>query len=82
MIERKPEIIEEIRRQAYWNGERIAFISRAGELTYRELWEKLIPLMEKHRLTWNWVKGHAGHIENERVDAMACLQRDNFSNLK
>ena len=48
----------------------------------RELWEKLIPLMEKHSLTWHWVKGHAGHIENERVDAMACLQRDNFSNLK
>ena len=48
----------------------------------RELWEKLIPLMEKHRLTWNWVKGHAGHIENEREDAMASLQRANFSNLK
>ena len=34
------EIIEEIRRQASLNGDRIAYISRAGELTYRELWEK------------------------------------------
>lgn len=34
------ELIEEIRRQACLNGDRLAFISRAGELTYRELWEK------------------------------------------
>lgn len=47
----------------------------------QELWEQLIPLMEKHTLNWHWVKGHAGHPENERVDAMACIQRDNFSNL-
>ena len=46
----------------------------------RELWEKLIPLFQKHTLTWHWVKGHAGHPENERVDAMACDQRDTFSN--
>lgn len=46
----------------------------------RELWEKLIPLLKKHTLNWYWVKGHAGHPENERVDTMACLQRDNFAN--
>ena len=45
----------------------------------RELWEKLIPLFEKHSITWHWVKGHAGHPENERVDAMACQQRDIFA---
>ena len=48
----------------------------------RELWEKLIPLFEKHTITWHWVKGHAGHPENERVDTMACLVRDSFANLK
>ena len=47
----------------------------------RELWEKLIPLFQKHTITWHWVKGHAGHPENERVDTMACIERDNFSNL-
>lgn len=47
----------------------------------RELWEKLIPLLQKHTITWHWVKGHAGHPENERVDTMACIERDNFSNL-
>ena len=34
------DVIEEIRKQALENGDRIAFVSRAGKLTYRELWEK------------------------------------------
>ena len=46
----------------------------------RELWEKLIPLFQKHTITWHWVKGHAGHPENERVDARACIERDKFAN--
>ena len=46
----------------------------------RELWEKLVPLFQKHTITWHWVKGHAGHPENERVDAMACQMRDTFAN--
>ena len=46
----------------------------------RELWEKLIPLLEKHTITWHWVKGHAGHPENERVDTLACMERDTFAN--
>ena len=48
----------------------------------RELWEKLLPLLEKHTIAWHWVKGHAGHPENERVDTMACIERDTFANLK
>ena len=47
----------------------------------RELWEKLLPLLEKHTISWHWVKGHAGHPENERVDTMACIERDTFANL-
>ena len=46
----------------------------------RDLWEQLIPLFNKHSITWHWVKGHAGHPENERVDSLACLQRDTFAN--
>lgn len=36
-----------------------------------DLWEKLLPLLEKHKVQWNWVKGHAGHPYNERCDALA-----------
>ncbi len=38
----------------------------------RDLWERLATALGDHRVTWHWVKGHAGHAENERVDALAC----------
>ncbi|MDF2435460.1 MAG: ribonuclease [Mucilaginibacter sp.] len=36
-----------------------------------DLWRELDELTKAHELTWKWVKGHAGHPENERVDALA-----------
>ena len=44
-----------------------------------DLWEKLLPLLEMHDVTFNWVKGHAGHPENERCDRLAVEQRDKNS---
>ena len=37
----------------------------------RELWEELDRMRAQHRVTWHWVRGHAGHPENERADALA-----------
>ena len=37
----------------------------------QELWQELSELAEKHHIRWQWVKGHAGHPENERCDALA-----------
>ncbi len=39
-----------------------------------DLWEQLLPLLEKHQVTFVWVKGHAGHPENERCDRLAVAQ--------
>lgn len=36
-----------------------------------DLWQELDGLCAQHRLQWIWVKGHAGHPENERADALA-----------
>lgn len=36
-----------------------------------DLWEELLPLLEKHSVTFNWVKGHNGHPYNERCDKLA-----------
>lgn len=41
-----------------------------------DLWEQLLPLLEKHNVDFIWVKGHAGHPENERCDRLAVEQRD------
>lgn len=44
-----------------------------------DLWKQLLSLLEKHEVTFNWVKGHAGHPENERCDRLAVAQRDIYS---
>ncbi|WP_336098232.1 ribonuclease HI [Roseovarius sp. CH_XMU1461] len=36
-----------------------------------ELWQRLDAAQARHRVTWEWVKGHAGHPENERADELA-----------
>ena len=36
-----------------------------------DLWRRLSNAAEPHRITWHWVKGHAGNVENERCDVLA-----------
>jgi ribonuclease HI len=36
-----------------------------------ELWQRLDAAQARHRVQWRWIKGHAGHEENERADALA-----------
>ena len=43
-----------------------------------DLWEKLLPQLDRHQMTYQWVKGHAGHPENERCDQMAVAQCQRF----
>lgn len=44
-----------------------------------DLWKKLLSLLRTHKVDFVWVKGHAGHPENERCDQLAVAQRDLFS---
>ncbi len=37
----------------------------------KELWQELDKMMQEHNVTFHWVKGHAGHPENERADRLA-----------
>jgi ribonuclease HI len=37
----------------------------------KDLWQALLKAVEPHQVQWEWVKGHAGHRENERVDDLA-----------
>ncbi len=38
-----------------------------------DLWQRLMEAVKPHEITWEWVKGHNGHAENERVDELARL---------
>lgn len=50
-----------------------------------DLWKRLLPLLEKHKPNFHWIKGHAGHKENEICDRLAVqaaanqnLERDTY----
>jgi ribonuclease HI len=36
-----------------------------------ELWQRLDAARSRHQVTWHWLKGHAGHVENEQADTLA-----------
>lgn len=44
-----------------------------------DLWQRLLELLEVHDVEFFWIKGHAGHEENERCDRLAVAQRDLFA---
>ena len=41
-----------------------------------DLWKRLLAAAEPHRVTYHWVRGHAGHAENERCDTLATTAAD------
>ncbi len=41
------------------------------QLKNLDLWHRLEAAIRPHRVEWHWVRGHAGHAENERADALA-----------
>ncbi len=44
-----------------------------------DLWGRLLELLEVHEVEFSWIKGHAGHAENERCDRLAVEQRERFA---
>jgi ribonuclease HI len=44
-----------------------------------DLWHDLIEAAARHQVQWHWVRGHSGHPENERVDALACVEAERFA---
>ena len=44
-----------------------------------DLWQRLDELVKSHHIEWIWVKGHTGHIENERCDIIAKTQAESPS---
>lgn len=47
----------------------------------QDLWMRLIAALEGHRVSFHWVKGHAGHPENERCDELATTAADGTDRL-
>ncbi|MCI9361322.1 MAG: ribonuclease HI [Hungatella sp.] len=49
---------------------------KSGPVKNIDLWKRMLNAMKPHRVTFHWVKGHAGHPENERCDGLATAAAD------
>jgi ribonuclease HI len=54
------------KRKRWWR-------SKTDPVPNADLWERLLALCETHRVAFRWVRGHAGHAENERCDQLAMV---------
>jgi ribonuclease HI len=44
-----------------------------------ELWQRMDQAIAKHEVEWQWVRGHQGHVENERADQLAVKAREQIA---
>ena len=60
-------VVDSVEKGWLWNWEKKNFKDKANP----DLWMRYIPLHKKFKPKFNWIKGHAGHPENERCDQLA-----------
>ena len=60
-------VVDSVEKGWIWNWEKKGFKDKANV----DLWKRFIPLHQKFKPKFHWIKGHAGHVENERCDQLA-----------
>jgi ribonuclease HI len=60
-------VVDAVEQGWLWNWEKKNFAKKANP----DLWKRFIPLYKKYKPKFKWIKGHAGHPENERCDELA-----------
>jgi ribonuclease HI len=60
-------VVDSVEKGWIWGWEKKGFKNKANQ----DLWKRYIPLHKKYKPKFIWVKGHAGHPENERCDVLA-----------
>ena len=53
----------------------------SGPVANQDLWKELLAVSEKHEVSWKWLRGHAGHAENERVDYLCRVARNQLKKM-
>ena len=60
-------VVNAVTRGWLWDWVKRDFVKKANP----DLWKRFLEVYNKHHVNFNWIKGHAGHPENERCDALA-----------
>ena len=67
-------VVEAVKQGWLWGWEKKDFKNKANP----DLWKRYIPLHKKLHPEFVWVKGHAGHVENERCDVLAVSAAEGY----
>ena len=67
-------VVNAVEKGWIWNWERTNFKKKANV----DLWQRYIPLHKKFNPKFIWIRGHAGHVENERCDRLAVQAASGF----
>ena len=70
-------VVEAINKKWVFNWEKRGFLKKKNP----DLWRRLLKVYRKYKVTFIWVKGHAGHLKNERCDELA-VQASKMTDLK
>lgn len=65
-------VVDAVEKGWLWSWEKKNFKDKKNV----DLWKQFIPLYKKHKVTFQWVKGHAGIPENERCDELAVMEAE------
>lgn len=68
-------VVDSVEKGWIWNWQKKNFAKKANP----DLWQRYIPLHQKFKPKFVWIKGHAGHPENERCDQLAVQAASGYS---
>lgn len=68
-------VVDAVEKGWIWGWQKKNFAKKANA----DLWQRFIPLHEKFKPKFVWVKGHAGHAENERCDQLAVQAAEGYA---
>lgn len=71
-------VVEAVEKGWIWGWEKKNFAKKANP----DLWQRYIPLHHKYKPKFVWIRGHAGHLENERCDRLAVEAASSFDLLR
>src|SRR5690606_10253451 len=67
-------VVDAVEKGWIWSWQKKNFANKANV----DLWKRYIPLHQKYKPKFQWIKGHAGHIENERCDYLAVKAAEGY----
>ena len=68
-------VVDSVEKGWIWSWQKKNFAKKANA----DLWKRYIPLHQKYKPKFSWIKGHAGHPENERCDFLAVQAANGYA---